>query len=254
MTDEHEDPAGDAGEEVVEDSAGEGVDRSEDRVDEPADDGATEDSGEEVVEDSDAEAAEDDLPAEPAEPVGPSDRRRSKLRLDPVGRAPRVRWKRDALSFVALAAMGLALSFAVFGIDDRSSHDGHVEVDGDASTDLADGSEREPSTTVTTTTAAPTTTTEAPEPIDSEEPGLGCSQLIARGYEFGDAFRYFQRTGRPERMDPEGNGIPCDKSYPAEEVEAILRWFDEMGPPSTTTTTSVARSTTTVPRTTTTRP
>ena len=35
MTDEHEDPAGDAGEEVVEDSAGEGVDRSEDRVDEP---------------------------------------------------------------------------------------------------------------------------------------------------------------------------------------------------------------------------
>jgi hypothetical protein len=66
----------------------------------------------------------------------------------------------------------------------------------------------------------------APPPPDASVPvselptGLYCRDLHARGYSYGDAVRYWEREGRPARMDASGNGIPCQTVYPAAEIEA----------------------------------
>lgn len=44
--------------------------------------------------------------------------------------------------------------------------------------------------------------------------GLLCRDLEARGVGVYDALRYYIWEGYPERMDADGNGIPCETVYP----------------------------------------
>jgi hypothetical protein len=92
----------------------------------------------------------------------------------------------------------------------------------------------EPSTTTTTTTTTttlPTTTTLAA--IGSLESGLFCRDLVPLGYGYADAVAYWTREGRPDRMDADRNGIPCETVHDAKDVIAF--WGDPL--PTTTTTT-----------------
>ncbi|WP_432485331.1 S1C family serine protease [Kineococcus esterisolvens] len=47
----------------------------------------------------------------------------------------------------------------------------------------------------------------------SEPEGLRCADLMAHGYSFSDATRYWAYHGRPGRMDVDSNGIPCETVY-----------------------------------------
>jgi hypothetical protein len=87
-------------------------------------------------------------------------------------------------------------------------------------------------TTTTTTPTEPTTTTLAA--IGSLESGLFCRDLVPLGYGYADAVAYWTREGRPDRMDADRNGIPCETVYDAKDVVAF--WG---APLPTTTTTAV---------------
>jgi hypothetical protein len=50
--------------------------------------------------------------------------------------------------------------------------------------------------------------------------GLFCRDLHARGYTYPEAVWYWDRTGRPSRMDASNNGIPCQTVYPASAVDS----------------------------------
>ena len=82
-----------------------------------------------------------------------------------------------------------------------------------------------PATTAPPTTVAPATTLPPPEPTPDGSPvaaGYDCAYIVEAGYEYGAALAYWVREGRPKRMDPDGNGIPCDSQYPAPEIAAII--------------------------------
>ncbi len=51
-------------------------------------------------------------------------------------------------------------------------------------------------------------------------PGALCRDLAAAGYRYAGAVGYWLREGRPERMDADGNGIPCETVYDTEEFFA----------------------------------
>ncbi len=52
--------------------------------------------------------------------------------------------------------------------------------------------------------------------------GLFCRDLAEEGYGYADAYAYWEAEGRPDRMDADRNGVPCETVYPAEEVAAFL--------------------------------
>jgi hypothetical protein len=54
------------------------------------------------------------------------------------------------------------------------------------------------------------------------EPGLLCRDLEADGLDYAAAYAYWEHEGRPARMDDDGNGVPCESVYPAEDVQAFL--------------------------------
>lgn len=86
-----------------------------------------------------------------------------------------------------------------------------------------------------TTAAPPSSTTPATTsstlaPIGDIETGLLCRDLADRGYDYTAAVAYWTREGNPERMDADGNGIPCETVYPAKDVLAF--WGDPL--PTTT--------------------
>ncbi len=56
----------------------------------------------------------------------------------------------------------------------------------------------------------------------SWEPGLRCRDVADRGGTFEAAVAYWLVEGVPDRMDADGNGIPCETVYPAEEVTAFV--------------------------------
>ncbi|MFN8103495.1 MAG: excalibur calcium-binding domain-containing protein [Acidimicrobiia bacterium] len=92
-----------------------------------------------------------------------------------------------------------------------------------------------PATTAPTVTAAPP----APQPqtptVGSLPGGLYCKDLAARGASYSDAVRYYKREGYPDRMDADGNGIPCETVYSAAEVRAYwgtVRTGSTLGLPS----------------------
>jgi hypothetical protein len=57
------------------------------------------------------------------------------------------------------------------------------------------------------------------------ESGLYCRDLLAQGDGFGGALAYWVLEGAPERMDADGNGIPCETVYDGSEIADFI-WFD----------------------------
>lgn len=49
--------------------------------------------------------------------------------------------------------------------------------------------------------------------------GLLCRDLKARGYSYAEHRRVLVRHGKPDNMDADKNGIPCETVYPAAEVD-----------------------------------
>lgn len=56
---------------------------------------------------------------------------------------------------------------------------------------------------------------------DGVTPGLFCRDLVAEGLDYAAAVTYWETEGRPDRMDDDGNGRPCETVYPAEQVTAF---------------------------------
>lgn len=52
---------------------------------------------------------------------------------------------------------------------------------------------------------------------------LFCRDLYAWGYTYTEAVTYWEREGRPDRMDASRNGIPCETVYPRAEIDAYHR-------------------------------
>ncbi len=74
---------------------------------------------------------------------------------------------------------------------------------------------------------------ELPEPPVEETPmsGLGtdatCDDLVA-GFTYRAALAYWGGRGRPADLDPDGNGVPCEDTYPAADVEFLLGGADAL--------------------------
>ncbi len=52
--------------------------------------------------------------------------------------------------------------------------------------------------------------------------GKFCRDLVPLSFSYGDAYAYWEWDGRPDRMDADRNGIPCETVYPADEVARHL--------------------------------
>jgi hypothetical protein len=63
---------------------------------------------------------------------------------------------------------------------------------------------------------------ELPETFQGIPSGLFCRDLFALGHPFSVAYEYWDWDGRPDRMDADRNGIPCETVYPPEEIAAYL--------------------------------
>lgn len=83
---------------------------------------------------------------------------------------------------------------------------------------------------VTTKTVAPSVegTATLPAPVApkavgdvrSLPVGLFCRDLNAKGYSYVAAIEYWRLHGRPNQMDADRNGIPCETVYPRSDVAA----------------------------------
>lgn len=87
-----------------------------------------------------------------------------------------------------------------------------------------------PTTASTATSTTSSTTSSTLPPIGAVESGLLCRDLAERGYDYEGAVAYWTREGRPDRMDADRNGIPCETVYPEPDVLAF--WGDPL--PTTT--------------------
>lgn len=58
------------------------------------------------------------------------------------------------------------------------------------------------------------------------ESGLLCRDLAEQGYGFWAAVPYWLGEGAPDRMDADGNGIPCETVFAADEIEGFLEAAD----------------------------
>lgn len=50
---------------------------------------------------------------------------------------------------------------------------------------------------------------------------LSCRELAERGYSYGRVVAYWSFRHLHEDLDPDGNGVPCEAEYPADEVAAL---------------------------------
>lgn len=60
-----------------------------------------------------------------------------------------------------------------------------------------------------------------PTVTDGLAEGLFCRDLVAQDVSYADAVGYWAAQGRPDRMDDDGNGVPCETTYDAADVEAF---------------------------------
>jgi hypothetical protein len=68
-------------------------------------------------------------------------------------------------------------------------------------------------------------TGELPEPEETFRGiarGKFCRDLIPFYYSYADAYAYWEWEGKPDRMDADRNGIPCETVYPADEIARYL--------------------------------
>jgi hypothetical protein len=85
-------------------------------------------------------------------------------------------------------------------------------------------------TVASTTTPLQMTSTVALSSIATLDDGLFCRDLKALGYTYVDAVDYWLIEQRPNRMDADRNGIPCETVWPPADVIAL--WGDPL--PTTT--------------------
>ncbi len=55
-----------------------------------------------------------------------------------------------------------------------------------------------------------------------QPPGRLCAELQPEGFDYAAVFAYWEWDGRPDRMDSDTNGIPCESIYPPSEVVFYL--------------------------------
>ena len=73
-----------------------------------------------------------------------------------------------------------------------------------------------------TTATTPTTTSPIDlVPVGALGSGLFCRDLEAMGYPYETAAWYWIAEERPERMDADGNGVPCETVYAPGDVDAF---------------------------------
>lgn len=90
---------------------------------------------------------------------------------------------------------------------------------------------------VTTTTTRPPATTQPPtgggggDPADPTQlpSGLLCRDLRSRGYNYAEAVAYWAGEGRPDRMDEDRNGYPCETVYDTADVVAYWGFDPQAG-------------------------
>lgn len=114
--------------------------------------------------------------------------------------------------------------------DDESTGTGESTTPGSSSTSMTSTTATTIATTSTSTTSTSITTTSTLPPVGELETGLLCRDLADRGYDYEGAVAYWTKEGTPERMDADGNGIPCETVYLEKEVLAF--WGDPL--PTTT--------------------
>ena len=83
----------------------------------------------------------------------------------------------------------------------------------------------------TSTTNAPATTSPPSNPTDPTDlpSGLLCRDLNTRGYNYAEAVAYWASDGRPDRMDEDRNGYPCETVYPTADVVAYWGFDPQAG-------------------------
>lgn len=87
---------------------------------------------------------------------------------------------------------------------------------------------------VTTTTTRPPATTQPPTGGGGGDPtqlpsGLLCRDLRSRGYNYAEAVAYWAGEGRPDRMDEDRNGYPCETVYDTADVVAYWGFDPQAG-------------------------
>ncbi len=55
-----------------------------------------------------------------------------------------------------------------------------------------------------------------------QPPGRLCAELEPQGFDYAAAYAYWEWDGRPDRMDSDTNGVPCETIYPPAEVVFYL--------------------------------
>ena len=107
--------------------------------------------------------------------------------------------------------------------------------DGDGGEQVTTGGTTAPTfDDVTTTTTRPPATTQPPTGGGGGDPaqlpsGLLCRDLRSRGYNYAEAVAYGAGEGRPDRMDEDRNGYPCETVYDTADVVAYWGFDPQAG-------------------------
>lgn len=132
-----------------------------------------------------------------------------------------------AIGVGVLAAIALIV---VIVLAVRGGDNGDEVVTGDTSAPTFDDATSVPPATRPSTTRPPATSPPS-NPADPTqlEGGLLCRDLDARGYNYAEAVAYWADEGRPDRMDEDLNGYPCETVYPSSEVVAYWGFDPQQG-------------------------
>lgn len=115
----------------------------------------------------------------------------------------------------------LVLSIAASLVDSAGSWDASDSLDRlSVRIDPSSTTSSLPATT-TSLSSRPTITTTIP--IADLEPGLSCLDFYVKGHTYPTVVAYWELEANPDRMDADGNGVPCETVYPAADVRAHFR-------------------------------
>jgi len=78
----------------------------------------------------------------------------------------------------------------------------------------------------------------SPRNVLDQPSGLFCRDLESRGYSYSESVSYWRNQGKPNRMDADGNGIPCETVYPPSDVSSFFGNQPASTGPATTGTTA----------------
>jgi hypothetical protein len=109
----------------------------------------------------------------------------------------------------------------------REGLEDHCRSNGSSTGSVAASPEDDPSDDAGSDESDGATDPSAADDGDGTDPqslpdGLFCRDLNARGLSYDDAVAYYIAQGRPDRMDKDLNGIPCETVYSPAEVKAYI--------------------------------